>query len=333
MRLRSLLAPLILVALCCYAFLTPSTPECANGPRATARVVALCLKPDLCPFLHRTERRSTHSVPQGDTPVATPMGTVDEPAGSHQHASWSLATSQAAPQYRLAEAPPLPQAQLPAPPPPSGLARSACHEFDTHVDMDLLHGDLSSTPVAMGNSVEECCRMCDRTAGCKGLTLTPSGDCWLKSSISAPTKQRGLISASRRDAKSARAAYAAGALADAASANLVSEGVGATKWESTALTPFASSSALLPAAAPSASFNCSQDTAIGCMARPALVVMTHARADSEQRRSRTLAAGRDARRVGERECGVEGARQLASFSPRPWQKTRGLRMRASCARQ
>ena len=108
----------------------------------------------------------------------------------------------------------MPPTQLPAPPPPGGLARSACHEFDTHVDMDLLHGDLSSTPVAMGNSVEECCRMCVRTAGCKGLTLTPSGDCWLKSSISAPTKQRGLISATRREAKSARAADAAGAPAD-----------------------------------------------------------------------------------------------------------------------
>ncbi|KAL3905607.1 MAG: hypothetical protein SGPRY_010856, partial [Prymnesium sp.] len=74
----------------------------------------------------------------------------------------------------------------------------SCREFEIRIDEDLLRGDMSPIPMGSGQSIDECCELCARTVGCRGLTLTPSGDCWLKDSIYTPTKQRGLVSGLRR---------------------------------------------------------------------------------------------------------------------------------------
>ena len=45
-----------------------------------------------------------------------------------------------------------------APPPPSAPATiKACHSFDTHVDTDIVHGDMASVPLATGISIDDCC--------------------------------------------------------------------------------------------------------------------------------------------------------------------------------
>ena len=187
---------------------------------------------------------------------------------------------------------PTPPVPPPSPPLPNGgLAGSSCREFDTHVDMDILHGDMSSAPASTG-TVEDCCSLCDRTAGCKGLTLTPSGDCWLKSSISAPTKQRGLISATRPGSVPVSNDAAVEDAAVAESIAVASADAGAATPEAQAATP-AVAEQLQGSEGSQHTENgpemahgraaCGHDSPMGCMARPAVVVMTHARADMTRR--------------------------------------------------
>eukprot|EP00966_Prymnesium_polylepis_P015947 368307-Prymnesium_polylepis.1 len=179
---------------------------------------------------------------------------------------------------------PTPPVPPPAPPLPNdGLAGSGCRAFDTHVDMDILHGDMSSAPASTG-TVEDCCSLCDRTAGCKGLTLTPSGDCWLKSSISAPTKQRGLISATRPGAVPVSSDAA---VEDAVAAESIAvASVDARAADAAAIEEQQPEGSQQTESGPEMAYGraaCGHESPMACMARPAVVVMTHARADMTRR--------------------------------------------------
>ena len=80
----------------------------------------------------------------------------------------------------------------PTPPPPPAFE---LHLLELHTDTDMLHGDLSEAPHETGVSLDTCCEHCLLHHSCVGLTLTPAGDCWLKSSVGQTSKQRGLTSA------------------------------------------------------------------------------------------------------------------------------------------
>ncbi|KAL1504362.1 hypothetical protein AB1Y20_010768 [Prymnesium parvum] len=250
MKPRHLLPPLFLVALLLF-FLNPhSPPECAQHRDASPRPA--CEPP---PLSVRRPRAAVHSAADetNDSPNSHPMPReLRNPAGTPPHP------------------PPPPAARELPPSPPWGAVGAQCRAFSIEADVDLLHGDMSPAPVSTAHSLEECCGLCERTAGCKGLTLTPSGDCWLKDSISTPAKQRGLVSATRRGLRrtaSPPAEHPPAAAVRPAAAQL--DG---------------------PAAAAPASVARSGEAAAGgacggrrCMPSPALVVMTHARADMLRR--------------------------------------------------
>ena len=158
----------------------------------------------------------------------------------------------------------------PNPQPPSHSHNEKhCEAFELHTDTDLLHGDLGETPAQEGSSLDACCALCSeqRGAGCRGLTLTPGGECWLKSSAAQPSKQRGLTSALVRPVSGQHGALAQHA--DAAPPERRAQHDGLAVAAPTRRRPRNDA--------------CSRDAAIGCMPDPAVVVMSHDRPEMTRR--------------------------------------------------
>ena len=181
-----------------------------------------------------------------------------------------------------------------------------CDVHKVHTDTDLLHGDINDAPAERNSNLTACCELCSTRAGCVGLTLTPEGVCLLKSSISLPTKQRGLTVAMRVEprihnphtAATVRESISSVTENDARERLRAHElqqegGVMLQKVENgrpwkkqprrrrqphiegnngTAAKPVVSIGA-----------GCSSDSSIGCMARPAVVVMSHDRPEMTRR--------------------------------------------------
>ena len=140
--------------------------------------------------------------------------------------------------------------------------------YDVKPDVDLPQGDLEPVPHRAA-SVSHCCELCEaqRDAGCTAVTFTPAGECWLKelaTSLVGPTVQRGLISAVRRSSQPQ----------PAESTDLPPRAGLPTAAASAAAASAAAASALVPRGDASV---CSRDPEVGCMASPAVVVMTHNR--------------------------------------------------------
>ncbi len=137
-----------------------------------------------------------------------------------------------------------------------------CAGFDARPDTDFLGGDLE--PYAdPADTPSACCALCEASDDCVGLTHTPDGQCWLKRSLGEPSAKRGLFSAIR--APSPVDAGTAAASAPPAAAHNPARAIDA---------------AAIAAAAGGA---CSDDPRVGCMARPAVVIMTHDRAKMLER--------------------------------------------------
>lgn len=152
-----------------------------------------------------------------------------------------------------------------------------CEGYDVHTDMDLLHGDLSTSPAATGvDSVGACCGLCAGHEGCVGLTLTPTGECWLKASAERPMKQRGLTSAMRIKAKPAANPEAQHQPAQLEEGTLPQAAAQAAQQQRRQ--PSQDGKAPITVEP-----GCSSDVAVGCMARPAIVVMSHDRPEMTRR--------------------------------------------------
>ena len=183
----------------------------------------------------------------------------------------------------------------------TGKADPRCESYEVHTDTDLLHGDLDTEPEQRLSNMASCCEACTLKASCVGLTLTPSGDCWLKSSAGEPTKQRGLTSAihvkhgrlparARDDTASAtRAGSRAeeGARVRADAHEQIQQQQRQDAQQQMQRQKKQASSNLL-AGAPAGPVvrvrdGCSSDPAVGCMARPAVVVMSHDRPEMTRR--------------------------------------------------
>lgn len=153
-----------------------------------------------------------------------------------------------------------------------------CNAFEIHTDTDMVHGDTSASPAATESSLSTCCAMCfaHGPAACAGFTLTAAGECWLKNAVTSPIKQRGLTSGVRLQwggaAAVLRAATPAMQLAGAARQ---------TGEETRAAVQ--SSVDVRPAHATQVADGCSSDPSTGCMARPAVVVMSHDRPEMTRR--------------------------------------------------
>ena len=140
--------------------------------------------------------------------------------------------------------------------------------YDVKPDVDLPQGDLEPVPHRAA-SVSHCCELCEarRDEGCTAVTFTPAGECWLKelaTSLVGPVVQRGLISAVRRSSQPQ----------PAASSDLPPRPGLPTAAASAAAASAAAASAMVPRGDASV---CSRDPEVGCMASPAVVVMTHNR--------------------------------------------------------
>jgi hypothetical protein len=177
-------------------------------------------------------------------------------------------------------------ATAPPPPPPApqdaaamGEAHSSCPGYEVLADTDLLHGDMQQTPSLSGSTLAECCAECERSRaqGCVGATRTSGGECWLKLSADSPMKQRGVTSAIRGTAQ--ERAAAAVAAAEAAARSRAASAAAASTVSSVG-------SALAPTVPLGA--GCSRDPAVGCMASPAVVVMSHDRPEMTRRALRQL---------------------------------------------
>lgn len=58
-------------------------------------------------------------------------------------------------------------------------------DFVMHKDTDFKAGDLESVPARIHVDVQACCEICKQREddGCRGFTLTESGECWLKADV------------------------------------------------------------------------------------------------------------------------------------------------------
>ena len=179
-------------------------------------------------------------------------------------------------------------------------AASSCTSFELHTDTDMLHGDLSEAPHETGVSLDTCCEHCLLHHSCVGLTLTPAGDCWLKSSVGQTSKQRGLTSAIhvKRAAAGNTAHSGAAEAADGARVRqMAHEAVQrynkrhdiveqrTQREEQEKLPPQARRRASAVPVGPvvNVAEGCSSDPSVGCMANPAVIVMSHNREEMTRR--------------------------------------------------
>ena len=167
-----------------------------------------------------------------------------------------------------------------------------CEAYEVHTDTDLLHGDLAATPAATNvESIGACCALCADAMGCVGLTLTPTGECWLKASLAEPMKQRGLTSAVHVRAKRMQDKHEQHQQRQIQQqptlAHALGEGLDANHRQSLrTLQPRVNPAVTRPAKelVPQAiEPGCSSDVSIGCMAKPAIVVMSHDRPEMTRR--------------------------------------------------
>lgn len=145
----------------------------------------------MLPMLIFVVRRTT--VHQATAPEAVAVAAQPQQQ-SQQQPQQSEAASRDAGGAKRAN--PLPQADVSV----SGVAHrlqeedSCGTDFLLKPDTDLRHGDMDATPAADSSTLSACCELCrSREAeGCVGVTLTESGECWLKSAVGSAVPQSAL---------------------------------------------------------------------------------------------------------------------------------------------